>query len=474
MEILIEDGRNRMSINRSMSERQHQVVVVGGGTAGWVAALAAARNGADVFVVERRQHFGGNLSSGPGILGFFNVQGQQIVKGIADELVQRLIPLRGTDGYQVFDLWQSSMVAVEPIIVKSVIQQMLEEAGVDFLFAAQATDVLVEGNRVAGLVVQKKSGRELVKGEIYIDATGDAEVAYQAGVPIRLGAEGTGAMQPPTLLFRLLNVDMKALRGYLKEHPEDYVNWRMKPGTRITPEFLDTVPIGLAFTRFLEEARANGDYDATIDRVMWGMFPIDRSMLVNMLRPYDVDGTRSESITEGLRQLRRDLLRLEAFFQKYIPGCQDAYAVDVDPELLLRETRRIEGEYVLTAQDVMMGRQFEDSIGLGGYYIDIHNPSDPACASVLSEGTYGIPYRCLLSKKIDNLLVAGRCISGTHEAAASFRVMATCMAIGEGAGTAAALAAQAGVTPWAIDTAILRQKLIEQGALVDWPSQSAR
>ena len=460
-----------MSTKPSVPERQHQVVVVGGGTAGWVAALAAARNGADVFVIERRQHFGGNLSSGLGILGFFNVQSQQIVKGIPDELIQRLVPVRGTDGYQLFDMWQSSVVAVEPVIVKSVIQEMLEEAGVEFLFAAQATDVQVKDGRVAGLIVQKKSGRELVKGEIYIDATGDAEVAYQTGAPVRVGVEESGAMQPPTLLFRLLNVDMKALRGHLKQHPGDFVDWRMKPGSEITSQFLDTVPIGLAFTRFLDQARANGDYDATIDRVMWGMFPNDRSMLVNMLRPYSVDGTSSDSITEGLKQVRRDLLKLEGFFRKYIPGCQNAYAVDVDPELLLRETRRIEGEYVLTAQDVKEGRQFKDSIGLGGYYIDIHNPDDPGCGSILSEGTYGIPYRCLLPKAVDNLLVAGRCISGTHEAAGSFRVMATCMAIGEGAGTAAALAVEAGVTPGAVDTGILRQKLADGGAYVDWPTQ---
>ena len=460
---------NNLSIR---PDREHQVVVLGGGTAGWVAALAAARNEADVFLIERRHHLGGNLSSGLGILGFHNLQAQQIVKGIADELVQRLIPLGGTDGYQVFDMWQSSLVALEPIIVKSVVQQMLEEAGVGLLFAAQATDVLAQNNHVAGIVIQKKSGRELIKGEVYVDATGDAEIAYQAGVPVHLGAAGTGAMQPPTLLFRLLNVDVVALRAHLKAHPEDFVDWRIKPGAHITPEFLDTVPVGLAFTRFLDEARANGDYDATIDRVMWAMFPNERSVLVNMLRPYHVDGTQSESITLGLSQVRRDLLKLEAFFRKYIPGCRDAYAVDVDPELLLRETRRIVGEYALTAQDVMEGRQFVDSVGLGGYYIDVHNPNDPGCACVLSEGTYGIPYRCLLPKTIDNLLVAGRCISGTCEAAGSFRVMATCMAIGQGAGTAAALAVNAGASPRAVDTAVLRQKLAAQGALTEWPSFS--
>lgn len=460
-----------VSVDRSMPERQHQVVIVGGGTSGWVAALAAARNGADVFVVERRHHFGGNLASGLPILGFFSFQSQQVVRGIADELVQRLIPLGGANSYQLFDLWHTSQVPVEPLSVKSLIQEMLEEAGVDFLLASQVTEVVVEDGRLTGFVVQKKSGRELIEGDVFIDATGDAEVAYLACASVRVGAEGSGAMQPPTLLIRLDNVDMKTMREYLKRHPNDYVTWRLKPGAQITPEFLDTVTMFLVFPRLLDEARANNDYDATIDRVMFSVFPNGRSVCVNMLRPYNVDGTRSESITDGLKQVRREVLKLEAFFQKYVPGCQDAYAVDSDPELLIRETRRIEGEYVLTAQDVLDGQQFEDSIGLGGYYIDIHNPSDPTCASVLSEGTYGIPYRCLLPKRIDNLLVAGRAISGTQEAAASYRVMATCMAIGEGAGTAAALAVQAGVIPRDLDTSSLRKKLVEQGALVDWPSQ---
>jgi len=450
------------------------VVVVGGGTAGWVAALAAARNGAGVFVVERRHHFGGNLASGLPILGFFNFQSHQIVKGIADELVQRLIPLGGSGGHQLVDMWQSSQTSLEPLVVKSAIQEMLEEAGVGFLFASRATDVVVEDGRLASLVVQKHSGRERIDGKVFIDATGDAEIAERAGAPVRLGAEGTGEMQPPTLLIRLENVDLKALREHLKQHPEDFVNWRMKPGAQITPEFLDTVPLFLVFPRLLEAARASGDFDATIDRVMFSVFPDQRSISVNMLRPYNVDGTRSESITDGLRQVRPDVLRLAAFFRKCIPGCQDAHAVDTDPELLMRETRRIEGEYVLTAQDVLGGRQFGDSIALGGYYIDVHNPSDPACDCVLSEGTYGIPYRCLLPKQVDNLLVAGRCISGTQEAAGSFRVMATCMAIGQGAGTAAALAARTGVTPRDLDADLLRRRLIEQGALVDWPSTQAR
>ena len=458
-----------MRPHTEMSETTHQVVVVGGGTAGWVAALAAARNRADVLVIERRHHFGGNLASGLPILGFFNLQSEQIVKGVADEFVQRLIPLGGTKGYQLVDLWQSSQVSLEPLIVKSLIQEMLEEAGVQFLFASQATDALVEDGRLVGVIVQKRSGRELVRADLFVDASGDAEVAYQAGAPVQRGAEESGVMQPPTLLFRLENVDMKTLRGHLKRHPDDYVNWRLKPGAQITSDFLDKVPLFLAFPRLLDEAKKNGDYDATIDRVMFSVFPNERAICVNMLRPYGVDGTRSESITDGLRQVRSEVQRLEAFFRKYIPGCEHAYALDLDPEFLMRETRRVSGEYTLTSDDVLAGRQFPDSIALGGYYIDYHNPQDAGSACILSEGTYGIPYRCLIPKRVDNLLVAGRTISGTTQAAGSFRVMATCMAIGEAAGTAAGLAVKTGVIPRELNTEVLRRRLRESGCLLDWP-----
>jgi hypothetical protein len=460
-----------MQSNQLPTSRRYQVVVAGGGTAGWIAALAAARTGAQVFLVERRHHLGGNLASGLPILGFFNFQSEQIVRGLAEELVQRLILAGGATGHQLTDMWQGSHTGLDPLVVKSVIQQMLEEAGVEFLFAAQVTDASVEDGQIRHVTIQKKAGREHIAADLFIDATGDAELAAQAGAPVQHGGPGSGAMQPPTLLFRLENVNLKALRSYLKSHPEDFVDWRMKPGKTITPEFLDTIPMFLAFPRLLDLAREKGDYAATIDRVMFSVLPHERGVCVNMLRPFNVDGTQSESLTDGIRQVRGEVLRLTAFFRKYIPGFADSYPVDADPELLLRETRRIDGEYSLTAEDVLNGHQFDDSIALGGYYIDYHNPGDAGCACVLSEGTYGIPYRCLVPREIDNLLIAGRAISGTPEAAGSFRVMATCMAIGQGAGVAAALAVQAGVQPRGLDVERLREELRAQDCLIDWPGR---
>lgn len=181
---------------------------------------------------------------------------------------------------------------------------------------------------------------------------------------------------------------------------------------------------------------------------------------------------RSESITEAVVHLRRNLPSLVAFFRKYVPGFANSYAVEAEPDVLLRETRRIIGDYILNVGDVMEGRQFPDSIALGSYYIDVHNAGDPGNACVLSGTTYGIPYRCLLPRKVEGLLAAGSCISGTHEAAGSFRVMATCMATGEAAGTAAAVAVEEGITPRALDAARLRRRLLAQGATVDWPQGS--
>lgn len=447
----------------------YDVFVAGGGVAGWAAALAAARNGARTLLVERRSYLGGNLAAGLTILGFHNIEGQQIVHGIPQQLVDRLVAAGASPGHEINDQWSSSVVPVDPILAKTVMLDMALEAGADLLLYAQVIDAVKKDGALQGLVVQKKPGRETITSEVFIDATGDAHLSLLAGAPTQKGREADGEMQSPTLLFRLCNVDMPRLRAHLKDHPEDYVDWRMKPGKKVTPQMVERTSLFLILPQALQEAEARGDYVPRIDRVMFTTIPNSDDVLVNMLRGYEVDGTRSESITDAVIQLRRDLPKLVTFFRKYVPGFERAYAVEAEPDVLLRETRRIVGEYVLNRGDVLEGRRFGDSIALCGYYIDVHNPADPGSACVLSGTTYGIPYRSLLPQTVDGLLVAGRCISGTHEAAGSFRIMATCMATGEAAGTAAAMAAEKRVAPRALDTASLRRRLRAQGATVDWP-----
>ena len=450
-------------------ERSHDVVVVGSGAGGWSAALAAARAGANTLLVERRGHMGGTSASGLSLLGFHNNDYERVVGGIAHELVEELVAAGGSTGYELTPMWHNSLVPVDPVIIKSVILGLLEDAGVELLLHAQIIGVEVLDGQITGVVCQKKSGRELVRAAVFVDASGDAEVAHMAGAPTQRGKGETHEMQPPTLLFRIGNVNERRLRDYLKAHPDEFANWRMKPGEAVTPEFLEVTDNFLIMPRLLDEARATGEYDSPIDRIMFALLPNSRDVLVNMLRGYRVDGRRSESMTEAVRTLRRGLVPLFQFIKRHVPGFEDAFLADADTEVLLRETRRIVGHYVLTADDVLDGRQFDDSIGVGAYYIDIHNPDDPHASCRMIDHPYGIPYRCLVPLEVEGLLAAGRCISMTHEAAGSARVMAQCMAMGQAAGVGAALCVEQQTVPSDLDPRALRQRLLEARAILDWP-----
>ena len=449
--------------------REYDVFVAGGGVAGWAAAVSASRNGARTLLVERRSYLGGCLGAGLTILGFHNLQGQQVVHGVADELVDRLVEAGASQGYELLETWANSLVAVDPVHTKGILLDVALEAGVELLLHAEVVDAVKEGESLRAVVIQEKSGKETLRSRTFIDATGDAYLSLLAGAQIQKGREPDGEMQAPTLLFRLCNVDMRRLRDHLIAHPEDYVDWRMKPGKRVTTDMLEHISLFLIMPGALEEAAARGEYTPLIDRVMFTTIPNSKDVLVNMLRGHKIDGTRSESLTDAIVQLRRNLPSLVAFFRNYVPGFEEAYAAEAEPDVLLRETRRIVGDYVLDKEDIMNARQFADSIALGSYYIDVHNPADAGSSCVLSGTTYGVPYRCLLPKKAEGLLVAGRCISGSHEAAGSFRVMATCMAVGQAAGTAAALAAAEGIAPRALDVNKIRARLTQQGATLEWP-----
>jgi hypothetical protein len=200
---------------------------------------------------------------------------------------------------------------------------------------------------------------------------------------------------------------------------------------------------------------------------MFTVTPTGRGVVVNMLRAHNMDGLDSASLSKATSELYLNLLPLTDFFKKNIPGFSRCYACDSEPELQLRETSRIEGEYTLTTEDVLEKRRFPDSIAFGGYFIDVHHGADSGGSWKLTDGAYGIPYRSLIPRGAENLLAAGRIISGTREAAGSFRVMATCMAMGQAAGTAVSLALDKGISPRDVDVRDLRSGLKTDGALVD-------
>ena len=440
----------------------YDVVVVGGGTAGWAAALAAAREGASVLLLERKGYVGGVLSSGLPINGFFDASQRQVIKGSADELVERLREVGGSSGYRLTDLWFAGQVFVDPALIKAVLLEMLQEAGVRLLLFSQVVDVARDGERIEHLVVQGRSGAFLCRGRTFVDSSGDAVLSFLSGSPL----QSLDRLQPPTLVFRIENVDLPKLREHLADHPEDFMSGRMLPGRALTREFIRNTDFFFAFPGLTRQVEARGEYVPLIDRFMFTATPGGTGVVVNMLRARDADGTSSESLSRATVDLYTNLVPLVRFFRERIPGFERCTLCDAEPEVQLRETRRIVGDYTLTDEDVTEGRDFADSVAVGGYFIDIHSSTDSHGRWQLLERPYGIPYRTLLPQGLEGVLTAGRCISGTETAAASYRVMATCMAMGQAAGTAAALSSGTGKPPRELDPEKLRARLAEERAVV--------
>jgi hypothetical protein len=422
------------------------VLVVGGGPAGMVAAIAAGRNGVRTLVVERYGFLGGMATNGlvGPVLGIYHLYtGERIVGGIPWEMLRRMEKLGGallgTEG---------PYIAFDPEVIKYVADQMTLEAGARMRLHSFASDIVKEGDLVRGVVLESKSGRQAVMARVIIDATGDGDLATWAGAPVEKGRPQDGAMQPMTMYFRL-----GGMHNELLPDPRDIV--------------VDCAQVMKELRQTLQEA-----VDARQLPVFGGPWALktctvrDGEVGVNMVRVYG-DATDVLDLTRVEVEARDHIQRFVAFLQRNSPAFRDCYLYDTAPQIGIRETRRVIGDYVLTSEDILQKRGFDDGIALGGHIIDIHSLDGTSEQLAVRVEPYQIPYRCLLPRGVDNLLVAGRPISATHEAHASLRVMGTCMALGEAAGTAAALAAQAETSPREIGIQELLARLRQQSAMVD-------
>lgn len=433
------------------------VVVVGGGPAGLMAAIAAAEEGASVTLLEQRAFVGGNLSIGLPLLGFLNQHGEQVIRGLAQTFVERLQSMGAATDHQPCPL-HVSFTLIEPDVARLVALDMLRRAGVNVIPQSFCVGTEVRANNLEGAIVESKSGRETVTGKVFIDCTGDGDVAFHAGVQCHKGDE-RGQMQPPTLMFAMRNVDTETLRLSLANRPDLYdVDY-------IPPEYFRThnrfIAVGLR--RLIQEAR-NAGLSIPTDRTILITGLQDGEVWVNMTRVKGVDGTDARSLSYGEAVAAEQIHGICTYLTEYVPGFRNASLSRVAPFLGIRETRRVSGLYELTREDIVQGRRFPDAVAVGSYPIDLHSPSEDDCRLEWSRDSYDIPYRSLIAKDLDNLLVAGRCISATHEAMAAIRVMPTCMAMGEAAGCAAAIAVREGMRPADVDALNLRSKLLARGA----------
>lgn len=439
------------------------VLVVGGGPAGIGAAVAAARAGARVMLLERYGFLGGNLTAAMvnPMFTFHDVNGRQVIRGVAGELVERLVRMSSSPGHVpdlTFD--NASMTPFDPEAMKLLLFDMIEEAGIDLLLHAWVVGAVAEGRRVTGIMIESKSGRQAICPAVVVDCSADADVAARLGAPFIKGREADGAMQPATLFFRVASVDVPRLKMWMKQN-------RALLKDAPTDDEIDSSR-ALAFLGLrdmVEQARARGEFplDAA-PRILMYQLPRDGQFAVNTTRLQNVDGTDARQLTRAEVLTRRQAWQLHAFLCRQVGGFENSYILDTGVQVGVRETRHIVGDYTLTEDDVLAGRAFPDGIATGTFAIDIHPPEGTEQIYTGSgKAVYEIPYRCLLPQGFDNLLVAGRSISATHAASGSARVMATCMAIGQGAGAAAALGLREGLTTRQVDPIRLRSLLLDQG-----------
>jgi len=453
------------------SGKSFDLIVVGGGVSGSVAAIAASRVGVKVLVVEEQGFLGGSLTAmgvGP-MMSFHNPAGEQVVRGIPDEVIERL-RARGASLGHIPDTttYCSTVTPFEAEELKIELETMLVEAGGEFLYHTQLAGVEKRGDRIESVIVCNKGGLLRLQAKLFVDATGDGDLSARAGVPFAVGREGDGARQPMTMNLKLGNVDTAAIRQYAIDHPDDFLFHPV--GREEALRRLRTSPrLSLAgFLQAWSEARKRGEVDVPRDQVLFFETPTPGVVIVNTSRITGLDPTDPFELSHAESIGRRQCVQIFNFLRKHAIGFQHAVRMDTAAKVGVRESRHIQGRYTLTADDILAGRPFDDCIALGGYPIDVHAPGDTATRTkhLKPDTKYQIPLRALLPPGIENLVVVGRCISATHEAAAAFRVTPISMAIGQGGGVAAALAAQAGSTPAAVPFAEIRAQLLQQGACV--------
>lgn len=452
---------NDSSKKRGFTQVTTDVLVIGGGTSGVGAAIAAARTGSDTLLVERYGFLGGVANVGLCLHTFHSSHGERVVAGVPWEMITRMKALGGSTGpVYIENAHMKTTTPIDVEVMKFVTQEMVLEAGAQILYHTTPLDVIVEGSEIKGVVVANKGGRTEIRAKVVIDASGDGDIATWAGVPYEKGRTSDGKMQRMSMVFKMGNVDLpKAFASIGKG-----AAWAPLPltGERYPVWWSATLA---AFAREVEE---EGLFLSTDE--FWGNTVRARETNINASRMQGLDGTSAADLSRGEVEGKRQVFALAKFLRKYVPGFEDSFIAATAPFVGVRETRRMIGEYQLTGEDCLSGRKFADGVAKVGYPIDIHDPTSGKTLFTPiggEDGSYDIPFRSLVPMKVDGLLLAGRCISTTHEAMASTRTMITGMMVGQAAGTAASIAIQAGVKPRNVDVDALRGELRRQGAHLD-------
>jgi len=412
---------------------EFDVVVVGGGPAGIAASWSAARHGAKVLLIERYGFLGGMGTAGgvtnfAGLFGVRHGEMQQVVHGVVDEIFNRLIAIEGLNDPQDGMQGRIRVRSYDMSAYKCVADQMMVDAGVEVLFHAWAAQVSMEGSRIKALFVETKSGRQAVLAKSFIDCSGDADVAAFAGVPYAIG-DGQGSGLYPSTMFRLAHVNPDAALAAIGEFQA--INALMKkvqvekPGTYQFPRE----------GAILRPQKNPSEWRANVTQIAQS-------------NGQAMDATDARQLSQGELEGRQQIGEFFRFLKNEVPGFSQASITEIAPQIGIRESRRIQGVYALTGDDILNCASFKDSIGCSAWPMEMHaqgkiewqfpkKPSGPK-ARLYND----LPWRMLVPHKVSNLLVAGRCASMTHEGQSAARVSGACFVMGQAAGTAAACASE--------------------------------
>jgi ribulose 1,5-bisphosphate synthetase/thiazole synthase len=417
---------------------ESDVIVVGSGSAGATAAIAAARAGARTILVERFGFMGGTSTQVLDTFYGFYTPGSvayKVVGGIPDDVVSRL-KAAGAAFERPNTYGAGPGVTYDPVLLRVVWETLALEAGVRLLYHSFCTDVSMDGDRITGVIVDGKRGLMRLAAPIVVDCTGDADVCSRAGAPFERAGDIDPA-QTLTTTFRMVNVDVPRAKAFGKQ----------------------------ALWAKMEEAASTGRFHLPRKEGSWHITTQQGVVHTIMTRVADVDGTDPVALTGAEIEGRRQALEYARFLKEYVPGYENASLSWLSEPIGVRETRRVYGRYRLTREDCLSARKFEDAIGACGAPIEDHRPGEGTTWAYLPDGmTYDIPFGTLLPQQVEGLLVAGRCFSATHDAHASCRSMAQTMTMGQAAGTAAALSVQLDVLPHELPIAQLQDRLRQIGA----------
>ncbi|HAR62184.1 MAG: FAD-dependent oxidoreductase [Candidatus Margulisiibacteriota bacterium] len=450
-----------------INDYECDVLVCGAGSAGCCAAIAAARNGVSTIVVEESDIIGGTIvqSLVYPLMTFHAAPNLQVIKGIPEEIVGTAVR-EGSQGHIPDPLGCAPTITmIEPEQFSSCVYQKMMQAGVIIINNTKVVNIIRDEQAIIGVIAHTDDNQIVsINAKVVIDATGDADIACLAGVPYVYGRISDNKTQPMTLIFTMRNVNNNVVRQYIKDNPTEFVLSHEARNNIVEVPYLAVS----GFFRLVREAQQKEGLVSFRDRVLYFETAQKGEVSVNMTRIFDMDGSNENEVEKARGTALLQVQECYRLFKHYIPGFEDAYIHTIAPKIGVRETRHIVGKYTLSAQDVLSGRKFDDGVACGAFPIDIHSPDGSAInMQKMPQGTYyTIPYRCLIPENIESLIVAGRSISATHEASASARLAPTCMALGEAAGTAAAVSVRKNTRISLLDSSEIRQELIGQGVFL--------